>query len=197
MNKIEELIKELCPDGVKFKEIREVCISLKKGTLKQTELQKDSKYPVINSGRDWYGYYNSYNNDSNAIAIASRGEYAGFVTYIDKKFWAGGLCYPYRSLNENYVLTKFIYYILKKNEHYIMDKLVARGSIPALNKTDIDKFKIPIPPIQIQIEIVGILNKFTELEEQLQKEIEARKQQYDYYINKLLNFKNISDLNEI
>ena len=188
MNKIEKLIQQLCPQGVEFKELGKIALSLKKGTLKQGQLQLSGKYPVINSGREWYGYYGFYNNEENAIAIASRGEYAGFLTYVNQKFWAGGLCYPYRSKDETVIITKFIYFYLKMAEPKIMDVLVARGSIPALNKGDIDKFQIPIPPLPIQQEIVAILDKFTQLEAELEAELEARKTQYEYYRNELLNF---------
>ena len=181
MNRIEKLIAELCPDGVEWKKLGEVTISLKKDTLKLTDLVPNGKYPVINSGREWYGRYNSYNNEGNAITIAARGN-AGYINYIGEKFWAGGLCYPYRSKDENLILTKYIFYALKAHEKIIMQTLVSRGSIPALNKTDIDNFLIPIPPLPIQKEIVKILDTFTALE----AELEARKKQYEYYRNKLL-----------
>lgn len=113
MGKIEELIEKLCPDGVEFRKIDEICCDLPKGTLKQSEL-KAVGYPVMNSGRDFYGKYNKNNNTKNAITIASRGEYAGFISYINEDFWAGGLCYPYRSKNESAYKTKYIYYALKK-----------------------------------------------------------------------------------
>ncbi|MPB08205.1 restriction endonuclease subunit S [Campylobacter upsaliensis] len=180
---LESLLKQHCPNGVEFKELGEVCETLPKGTLKTSQLTANG-YPVINSGRDLYGYYSKFNNESNAFTIAARGEYAGFVNFMDSKFWAGGLCYPYRSNDENKLLTKFIYYHLKTNESNIMDSLVARGSIPAINKKDIDKkLKIPIPPIEIQQKIVDILDAFTELE----AELEARLKQYHYYRNKLLS----------
>ena len=185
MNRIEKLIAELCPDGVEWKKLGEVTISLKKDTLKLTDLVPNGKYPVINSGREWYGRYNSYNNEGNAITIAARGN-AGYINYIGEKFWAGGLCYPYRSKDENLILTKYIFYALKAHEKIIMQTLVSRGSIPALNKTDIDNFLIPIPPLPIQEEIVKILDTFTALEAELEAELEARRKQYEYYRNKLL-----------
>lgn len=187
MSKIDDLIKQYCPNGVEYKTIEEVCVPLKKGTLKQTELVEGGIYPVINSGRDLYGYYSNYNNEGPAITIASRGEYAGFITYMECKFWAGGLCYPY-SVKEHSILPKYLFYFLKYKERYIMDTLVARGGIPALNKTDMDKFKVAIPPLPVQEEIVKVLDAFTALEAELEAELEARKKQYEYYRNKLLTF---------
>ena len=188
MSKIFDLINELCPDGVKFDEIGVICKSLAKGTLKQENLVDKGAYPVVNSSRDYYGFYDKYNNEANAFTVASRGEYAGFVKFIDCKFWAGGLCYPYTSNDEEYVLTKFIFYFLKSIEKKNMDILVARGSIPALNKSDIDKVKIPVPPMEVQREIVRILDSFTLLTAELTAELTARKKQYEFYRDFLLSF---------
>lgn len=188
MSKLDELIKQLCPGGVQYKEFKEISRVLKKGTLKTDVLVKDGKYPVMNSGRSIYGRYNSYNNEGEAITVAARGEYAGFINYFDEKFWAGGLCYPYKSIDETKIKTKFIYYYLKLKQEYIRSKLVTEGSIPALNKTEIDKFNIPIPPLAIQEEIVNILDAFTTLEANLEAELEARKKQYTFYRDSLLSF---------
>ncbi|MBQ4646046.1 MAG: restriction endonuclease subunit S [Candidatus Gastranaerophilales bacterium] len=174
--------------NINHKTIKEICNSLTKKTLKKSQLMQGEKYPVINSGREFYGYYNKYNNETPAFCLASRGEYAGFITYIDVPFWAGGLCYPYASKTQE-ISTKFIYYYLKSKEQHIMDVVVDRGSIPALNKTNIEKYKIPTPPIETQNKIVQILDNFKNLITKLENEIEARQKQYEYYRDKLLTFK--------
>ena len=198
MSRIEELIKEKCPNGVKKYTIAELCKSLKKSTLKMSELLGDG-YPVINSGRSLYGFYSDYNNEGPAFTVAARGEYAAFVNYFAGRFWAGGLCYPYTSKDETFALTKFIYYSLKNVEREIRNKIVADGSIPALNKHDLEKIKIPIPPIEVQEEIVRILDKFSELEAELEAELEVRKKQYEFWRNKLIenssfNIKKLEDV---
>ncbi|MEX1816465.1 restriction endonuclease subunit S [Metamycoplasma hominis] len=178
---------------IEYKRINEVTINLKKETLEKNKLLNNGKYQVINSGKEIYGTYNQYNNEGNAITIAARGAYAGFINYMNDKFWAGGLCYPYRSKNETSFLTKYIYYWLKYNEEKISNELVAKGSIPALNKIDIDNFFIPIPHISIQNKIVEILDKLETYTKDIQSglplEIDQRRKQYEYYRNKLLNFK--------
>ena len=188
MSKLQELIDRLCPNGVEFKSLSAVMIPLRKGTLKISDLIENGKYPVINSGRELYGYYDRFNNEAPAITIAARGEYAGWVSFFEERFWAGGLCYPYKSKDETKVATKFIYYWLKNQERDIMDNLVARGSIPALNKADIDKYSIPIPPLEVQDEIVKILDRFSDYAAKLQVELQARRLQYEYYRNLLLTF---------
>ena len=187
MCKIDQLINQLCSNDIKYKTVGDLCRSLPKGTLSKKELTTDGRYPVMNSGRSFYGRFNSFNNEAGAITIASRGEYAGYVNYINERFWAGGLCYPYTSIDERLYITKYIYYCLKNKEKHIMDTLIARGSIPALNKADIDKFVIPIPPLEVQREIVRILDNFMDLTTELTEELTSRKKQYEYYKSTLLS----------
>ena len=80
------MINEFCPNGVEFKPLAEVCNSLKKNTLKKEQLINNGDYYVVNSGREYYGKYNLYNNDGNSFTFASRGEYAGFLKFHDSKF---------------------------------------------------------------------------------------------------------------
>ncbi|MFP6188261.1 restriction endonuclease subunit S [Helicobacter pylori] len=202
--RLKTLLQTLAPKGVEFRKLGEVCESTNKKTLKiseVSEVKNKGMYPVINSGRDLYGYYHDFNNDGENITIASRGEYAGFINYFNEKFFAGGLCYPYKVKDTNELLTKFLYFYLKTNEIQIMENLVFRGSIPALNKADIETLTIPIPPLEIQQEIVKILDQFslltTDLLAGIPAEIKARKKQYEYYREKLLTFKPLNPHKEV
>ncbi len=202
--RLKALLQTLAPDGVGFRKLGEVCESTNKKTLKiseVSEVERNGMYPVINSGRDLYGYYHDFNNDGENITIASRGEYAGFINYFNEKFFAGGLCYPYKVKDTSKLLTKFLYFYLKTNESQIMENLVFRGSIPALNKADIENLTIPIPPLEIQQEIVKILDQFlaltTDLQSGIPAEIELRKKQYEYYREKLLAFKPLNPQKEV
>ncbi len=62
------------------------------------------------------------------------------------------------------------------------------GGIPAVSKKQVENFKIPIPPLEVQKEIVRILDKFTNLIYELTRELTKRKKQYEYYRDKLLTF---------
>ena len=188
MRRLLELLKTLEENSmVEWKKLGEICVSLKKEIIKQDNLVTNGKYPVVNSGVTLYGRYNEYNNNGNAFTFASRGEYAGFLTYMSEDFWAGGLCYPYRSQDEEKYLTKFIYEYLKSQELYVMDRLVARGGIPALNKADVEKIQIPVPSITEQTRIVGILDTFTASIENLKQQIAQRRKQYEHYRDQLLD----------
>ena len=173
---------------VERKKLGDICIPLRKEIIKQGNLKDNGKYPVINSGVTLYGYYDDYNNEGNAFTLASRGEYAGYISYLKDSFWAGGLCYPYRSKNEALYLTKFIYGYLKNRERYIMNTLVMRGGIPALNKADVDRIQIPIPSLPEQQRIVETLDTFTASIDNLKEQIAHRRKQYEHYRDQLFSF---------
>ena len=137
------------------KQLKEVSVPLKSGTLTQDKLSPDGKYPVVNGGVSYYGYYDNYNNE-NAFTISARGENAGFCRFNKDKFWAGGLCYPYRG--KGLFDTHFISILLNKYEKEIKENYVIRTSIPAVNKSDIEHFNMKFPSISVQKEISSLLS---------------------------------------
>ncbi|EOG0504840.1 restriction endonuclease subunit S [Campylobacter jejuni] len=181
MNKIEKLLNELCPNGVEFRELQDVC-NLRAGERITTSMMSDEfEFPVMGGGVEPTGYYSSY-NFQNVVTIARAGS-AGFVSFQKNKFWATDVCFVASAKTDLYVNIKYVFYFLKNYEHEFKKHLYG-GSMPKLEKRYLWEFQIPIPPIEIQEEIVKILDTFTELE----AELEARRRQYEYYRNKLLSF---------
>ncbi len=190
MHKIERLLQTLAPKGVEFRKLEEV-INILKGKQLNKELLLDyGEYPVMNGGIHASGYWNEYNTDYPKIIISQGGASAGYVNYMTSKFWAGAHCYTIE-LNSEKLNYKFLYYFLKNSQTILMKSQFGAG-IPALNKADIETLTIPIPPLEIQQEIVKILDAFTELNTELNTELKARKKQYEYYQNMLLDFKGIN-----
>ncbi len=190
MHKIEQLLQTLAPKGVEFRKLGEV-INISKGKQLNKELLLDyGEYPVMNGGIHASGYWNEYNTDYPKIIISQGGASAGYVNYMTSKFWAGAHCYAIE-LNSEKLNYKFLYYFLKNSQIILMKSQFGAG-IPALNKADIETLAIPIPPLEIQQEIVKILDAFTELNTELNTELKARKKQYQYYQNMLLDFNDIN-----
>ncbi|MCQ2690856.1 restriction endonuclease subunit S [Helicobacter pylori] len=186
MHKIERLLQTLAPKGVEFRKLGEV-INILKGKQLNKELLLDyGEYPVMNGGIHASGYWNEYNTDYPKIIISQGGASAGYVNYMTSKFWAGAHCYAIE-LNSEKLNYKFLYYFLKNSQTILIKSQFGAG-IPALNKADIETLTIPIPPLEIQQEIVKILDAFTELN----TELNARKKQYQYYQNMLLDFNDIN-----
>lgn len=186
MNKIEELIQQLCPDDVEFKKLGDV-VKLEKGKQLNKELLSEvGAYPAYNGGISYSGFTDNYNYNENTIIISQGGASAGFINFCSTKFYANAHCYvilPKMEIIEN----RYVYHFLKLNQEKLTKKQHGAG-IPALRTSEILDLQIPVPPLLIQQEIVNILDKFTSLEAELEAELEARKKQYAYYRNELLSF---------
>ena len=187
MGKIDELINKLCPNGVKFEELRN-----KK--LFKFYYGKGNKIPEDIGGiYDVYGangvvsHINEYNCEDvtiighiGAVGMVNRCKGKCFVTYN------GTIA---EVVDKSKINTQYLYYVLTT----LNLPSYKKGSQPFLSVSDFEKICIPIPPIEIQNEIVRILDNFTELSVELSAELEARQKQYEYYRDKLLNFEEMSE----
>lgn len=190
MNEIERLIAELCPNGVEWKELGEVCSVNKGKQLNKKLLTEDGFYPAYNGGKNYSGRTNNYNVEANTIIVSQGGASAGFVNFVETKFWANAHCY-YLIPDETQITNRFLYHFVKMNQSYLMDFQYGAG-IPALKSDKLTKMLLPIPPLKIQEEIVKTLDKFTnyvtELTAELTAELTLRQKQYSFYRDKLLSF---------
>lgn len=179
MSKLQELIKELCPDGVEFRKLGEVC-EIFSGKNKQKKEQ--GKYPVYGS-TGIIAYCDNYQYDKEQLLIARVGANAGFIHIANGKY----------DVSDNTLIVDvigtcnsiYIYYVLVNSN---INRYSKGGGQPLVTASDIKKIEIPLPPLEVQNEIVRILNTFTSHTAELQAELQARKEQYEYYRNKLLTF---------
>lgn len=182
MNILEEI--QNCP--VEWKELGEVCSVNKGKQLNKNLLTDDGLYPAYNGGQTYSGRTNDYNVEANTIIVSQGGASAGFVNFVETKFWANAHCY-YILPDETQVNNRFVYHFLKMNQKYLMDFQHGAG-IPALKSDKLTKLLIPVAPIKIQEKIVQILDKFTDYVTELTSELTSRKKQYSFYRDKLLSF---------
>ena len=188
MSKLDELIKELCPNGVEYKELKDMCVIKKGVQLNKEKLLEEANYPVINGGILPSGYWNNYNVKEDTITISQGGASAGYVQYISTKFWAGAHCY-YLELKDKNINYRYIYHFIKMKQDKLTSSQVGAG-IPSVEKKVLENLLIPTPPLEVQNEIVRILDNFTALTAELTTELTARKKQYSWYRDYLLNFEN-------
>ena len=184
MSRIEEMIRELCPNGVEYKalgDIVEILDSQRRPVAKGKRSAGKYPYYGANGVQD---YVEDYIFDGTFLLVGEDGS----VINKDKTpvlNWAVGKIWVN---NHAHILTekthiarlRYIYFVLQTID--ISD--IVRGVPPKLNQFNLKQILVPVPPLAIQNEIVNILDKFTELE----AELEARRKQYEYYRNKLLNF---------
>ena len=180
MSKIFDLINELCPEGVEFRELGEIADIVRGQRVTKAELQNDGKYPVVSGGIKPLGFLNKFNREANTITVAQYGT-AGYINFIEEKFWANDVCYCIFPKKE--ISNKFLLYCLMKNQEFIYS--LRTNAIPAhLPQKLLSEIKLPVPPMEVQREIVRILDSFT----LLTAELTARKKQYEFYRDFLLSF---------
>lgn len=191
MSHLQELIDQLCPDGVEYKKLGEV-VSLERGKrVVRKQLSETEGYPVYQNSLTPLGYYyqSNYPKDSTFIIVAGA---AGEIGYSDKDFWAADDCFVI--VCPEHVSSRYIYHFLLNRQQSLYSK-VRKASIPRLPRQAIDNIKIPVPPMAVQREIVRILDDYSartaELVKELEAELEARKKQYEFYRDQLLRFDNV------
>ena len=195
MSRIDELIEELCPEGVKTFLLREL-LSRRKGISITAQKMK-----ALHSGdravRIFAGGRTLVDVDSNefetaslikgpAIIVKSRG-------IIEFAFWEGVFTHKSELWSytpaEPQVDLKFVYYYLEsKSEFFVALAKSKSVKMPQLSVADTDDYEIPVPPLEVQREIVSILDKFTQLEAELEAELEARRIQYEVTRDRLFDF---------
>ncbi|WQS46672.1 restriction endonuclease subunit S [Helicobacter pylori] len=196
--RLKTLLQTLAPKGVEFRKLGEVCEIIRGKRVTKKEILDKGKYPVVSGGIGFMGYLNEYNREENTITIAQYGT-AGFVNWQNQKFWANDVCFSV--IPKETLINRYLYYVLTNMQNYLYS-ISNRSAIPySISSNNIMQITIPIPPLEIQQEIVTILDQFSALTTDLQAgipaEIKARKKQYEYYREKLLAFKPLTPNKEV
>lgn len=136
----------------------------------------------------------TYQFDETAIVIPGEGGIGDIFHYVVGKYALHQRAYRIRLQSEEQVLSKFLYYYMTSAfKGFIVSKSVG-ATATSIRKPMIEEFPIPIPPLSEQARIVEILDKFDTLtnsiSEGLPLEIKLRRQQYEYYREQLLDFRN-------
>lgn len=211
MSKLDELIKELCPNGVEYKKLGEVCnfqngFAFKSALFKEngeailriTNIsngvinEEDLKYFLLD---DYKENLDNYIVSKNDIVIAMSGATTGKIgiNNTSKKFYLNqrvGKFIPDTVKLNN----RFLYHFLLSKSLEILKISSGSGAQPNLSTENIKSLVIPAPPLEVQKEIEKILDNYTKsvegLKEKLNEELIARKNQYSWYRDYLLKFEN-------
>ena len=211
MSKLDDLINKFCPDGVEFKRLGECIYSLNTGLNPRQFFQlntDDAKnyYVTIReiiNGKIVFSKSTDRINDEAMLLCNNRSNLEKGDVLFSGTGTIGRTCvlketpknwnikegvYTIKP-NQNVILSKYLSYCLQSTEVRIayMSKS-AGGTVQSVPMKEMKNLEIPVPPLEIQNEIVRILDNFTELEEELEEELVARRKQYEYYRDSLLTF---------
>jgi len=214
MGKIDELIQQYCPEGVEYKHLGDIC-AIKgrigfRGYTRNDQVKEGkgalSLSPInIQDGRmdytkgtyiTWEKYEESpeimtYNGDIIFCKTASVGKTA-LVKDLPCKATINPQLVVLKDIQCN---APFLAYVLEADT--IQKKVVSLagvGSVPNISQKALSDLEIPLPPLPVQEAIVNILDRFAVYAAELQAELQARQQQYNYYRDTLLSFEGREDV---
>ena len=212
---LADMLRRLCPDGVEYKKIGEIGTLTRGKRFVHADAVEDDGVLCIHYG-ELYTYYGVTTYDvksqvkkelasklryasKNDVVIVGAGENVEdigiAVAYLGENEVAiHDACYIWKH-QEN---PKLLSYCLRtKNYHDQLKKYVSSGKICSVSAAGISKVNLPVPPLAVQRRIVDILDRFdalcNDLTSGLPAEIALRRKQYEYYRDKLLNFKELKE----
>lgn len=209
MTKLEQLIKELCPNGVEYKKLGEVASISRGGSFQKKDFCEDG-VPCIHYGQIYTRYglfadktltfisedatkkqkYAAKNDIVMAVTSENIDDVCKCVAWLgdDEIAVSGHTAIIHHTLNP-----KYLCYYFHTAMFYAQKKKLAHGTkVIEVTPDKLTDITIPVPPIEIQVEIVKILDEYstsvTALQQELENELTARKKQYEYYRDLLLDF---------
>lgn len=186
MSRIADLIAEHCPHGIEYVPLGELVV-IKNG--RDYKHLGDGDVPVYGSG-GVMTHVDTSAHPGPSVLIPRKGSLNN-IFYVERPFWTVDTIF-YTELGDR-IDGKYLYYFLVKSRLGDMNQA---GGVPSQTQTALKKIRVPLPPLVIQREIVSMLDRFAQLETQLEMELklelEARRKQYEHYRDKLLNFEELS-----
>lgn len=178
MSRLADLIEELCPDGVEYKPLKEL-LRIRNG--RDYKLLSSGTVPVYGSG-GVMTHVSEAIGFGPTVLIPRKGSLDN-VFFVEGPFWTVDTIF-YTEIGPE-VEPKYLYYNLKRMR---LSQMNEAAGVPSMNQKKLRQIRIPVPPLEVQCEIVRILDQFTTLEAELEAELEARRAQYEYYRNQLLSY---------
>lgn len=197
MSRMDELIAELCPEGVKFDELGNVA-AYSSTRVDASDLDETTFVGVDNLLPNMAGKANAtYTANTARLTAYEIGDILlGNIRPYLKKIWlaisSGGcsgdvLAIRIADAHRSELVPEFLYRLLASDDFFAYNMQHAKGAkMPRGSKEAILRYRIPLPPLEVQREIVKVLDAFTQLEAELEAELEARRRQYKYYRDALV-----------
>lgn len=191
MGKLKELIDKYCPNGVEFKKLEDI-LDYEQPTqyiVKNTEYDDSYKTPVLTAGQT---FILGYTNEESGIYKANKEVPTIIFDDFTTSFHWVDFDFKVKSSAMKMLRPKPTFDGSFRYVFYAMECI----HFEAVNHTrhwisKYSQFEIPLPPPPVQEEIVKIIDRFAEYAAELQAELQARQEQYEYYRNKLLTFSEI------
>ena len=205
MSRLADLINELCPDGVEYKPLGEVGEFVRGSGLQKSDFV-DEGLPCVHYGQihtrfgiaadeavanisamQFHRLKHANHGDLLIATTSEDDEAVGKATVWlgHEEVAIGGDMFIFRHVLE----PKYVSYFFASSLFGDQKRPYITGTkVKRISEKGLSRIRIPVPPLEVQHEIVKILDQFTTLEAELEAELEARQAQYEYYRNQLLSY---------
>ena len=210
MSQIDDLIAKLCPNGVDFRAIGDFGELVRGNGMPKADFV-ESGVGCIHYGQI-YTYYGIWTAETKSFVPAEKAEKLakvdpGDLVITNTSENIEDVCKAVAWIGETQIVTgghatvlkhdqnsKYLSYYLQTPHFFAEKKKHATGTkVIDVSAKSLAKIRIPVPPLEVQREIVKVLDTFTQLEAELEAELEARRRQYKYYRDALLTFGECTD----
>ena len=205
MSKLDDLIKQLCPGGVEYKKLGDFASVIRGGNFQKKDFVGNGR-PCIHYGQMYTHFKNTTDKTltfvSDSVFEKSKQAQPNDIVMAVTSENVEDVCSCVAWLGKENIAVSGHTAIIHHNQnasflsYYFHSELFFKQKVKLAHGTKVievtpDKLlglEIPVPPLEVQKEIVRILDKFTSLEAELEAELEARRKQYEYYRDSLLTF---------
>ena len=190
MSEISDMIQRLCPDGVEYRKFADVCNYEQptKYIVHSINYSDEYETPVLTAGQSFIlGYTNEVDgiyNASKENPVIIFDDFTGAFKWVNFPFKVKSSAMKMLTSNDD-VLLRYVF-------HYMGVLNFSSSEHTRLWIGTYSNFEIPVPPLEVQRKIAEVLDNFSELTAELTAELEARRKQYEYFRDSLLNFSQIT-----
>jgi restriction modification system DNA specificity domain protein len=182
MSRLAELIEQLCPDGVEYRPLCEL-VRIRNGC--DYKALSSGNVPVYGSG-GVMTHVSEALGEGPTVLIPRKGSLDN-IFFVEGEFWTVDTIFYTEIASE--LDPKFFFYKMKTMR---LSQMNEAAGVPSMNQKKLGRIQIPLPPLEVQREIVRVLDQFTTLEAELEAELEARQAQYEHYRNYLLSYDSLA-----
>ena len=209
MSKLDELLRELCPDGVEYKKLGEIATISRGGNFQKKDFLTEG-VPCIHYGQIYtkYGLFadKTFTFISEECAIKQKMAQPNDIVMAVTSENIEDVCKCLAWLGDEPVAVsghsaiihhnqnaKYLVYYFHSQMFFAQKRKLAHGTkVIEVTPDALANITLPVPPAEIQHEVVRVLDSYTEnvaeLQRQLTAELTARQKQYEFYRDKLLTF---------
>ncbi|MGI5870295.1 MAG: N-6 DNA methylase [Kiritimatiellia bacterium] len=156
-------------------ELGQVCEIYQPKTITSKEIKESGKYKVYGAN-GVIGFYDKYNHEEQEILVTCRGATCGTINFSEPQSWVTGNAMVVHPKDEKVLNQRYLYFVLESSD---LSKTITGAAQPQITRASLSPFKIPLPPLEIQDQIVGELENYQKVIDGARAVVESWKPSFE------------------